>query len=112
VSARARRTVRPELVELDAGEARAVRFPSAGQRALAVVKPTEKRSWVAGELGVCASYFSQLCSGARQPSLDVAIEIEERYSIPACWWRLDFADSKHPVLDVDRNGAQGDDQER
>jgi DNA-binding transcriptional regulator YdaS (Cro superfamily) len=110
MSARARRSGRLELVEPDAGDARAVRFPSAGQRALAGV--AAKQLWIAGELGVSVPYVSQLRSGARQPSLDVAIEIEERFAIPARWWRVDLAASKPRAVDVDRAGAQGDDQEQ
>jgi DNA-binding XRE family transcriptional regulator len=91
-----------QVVQLDVG----VRFASRGARAFAYV--ADKDEWIAGEIGVSRCYVSQLKSGKRRPSLDVANAIEARFHIPPRWWKVDVAGSNaHPLDDAGAEAHNG-----
>lgn len=44
------------------------------------------KSEIARKIGITPSEYSDLLSGRRRPTLDRAVDIEERIGVPAHWW--------------------------
>ena len=65
-------------------------YCSKGQVAFAAAEPPDatvkRREWLADLLDVSPCFVSQLSSGARRPSLDLAWKIDQRLGIPMTWW--------------------------
>lgn len=60
-----------------------------GRRLFVAAVVASSGAAVSAVVKVSRAYISQLMSGERRPSLDVAIRIEDAFGIPARAWRLD-----------------------